>query len=293
MRKTRVNSFTLRALLTVTSQSKVLVAAFTIFSMAMPLTVHAQFLAAANRTSERLAPRLGDNTINLSGPPGEIGNWEGNAGAVLFTNLDPDAVDNANLYLPSNLSIDEIPWQPWARTEYDARQASLTKDDPHTRCKPSGGPRMFHTPYGFEIVQLLDTNEIMFLQVGSPHSWRRIFMDGRDHPAGLEPSWFGHSVGHWEGDSLVVDSVGFNDKFWMSREGVPHTTQLHLTERFTRTNFYTMVYQVTVDDPGAYTAPWSGGWYINWVAGNEPFDYLCQENNKDAVHMIGPDGQAL
>ena len=115
-------------------------------------------------------------------------------------------------------------------------------------------------------------------------------MDGRDHPAGLEPSWFGHSVGHWEEDSLVVDSVGFNDKFWMSREGVPHTTQLHLTERFTRTNFYTMVYEVTVDDPGAYTASWSGGWYINWVAGNEPFDYLCQENNRDAEHMIGPEG---
>lgn len=262
----------------------------TLLVATMATSAHAQFLAANNRDSDRPAPRLVDGTINLSGPSGEIGNWEGNAGAVLFTNPIPGAIDNASLYLPSNLSIDEIPWQQWARTAFDERQASLTKDDPHTRCKPSGGPRMFHTPYGFEILQLPDTREIMFLQVGAPHSWRRVFMDGREHPANLEPTWFGHSIGHWEDDTLVVDTVGFNDKFWLTREGVPHTTQLHLVERFTRSNFDNLVYQVTIDDPGAYTAPWSGGWYINWVAGNEPFDYLCQENNRDAEHMIGPQG---
>jgi hypothetical protein len=250
----------------------------------------AQFLAANNRDSSRPPPRLADGTINLSGPPGEIGNWEGNAGAVLFTNDRKGAIDNAALYLPSNLSINEIPWQDWSRAVYDERQSSLTKDDPHTRCKPSGGPRMFHTPYGFEILQLQDSQEIMFLQVGAPHSWRTVFMDGRAHPANPKPTWFGHSVGHWEDDTLVVDTVGFNDKFWLTREGVPHTTQLHIVERFTRSNFDNLVYQVTIDDPGAYTAPWSGGWYINWVAGNEPFDYLCQENNRDAEHMIGQQG---
>jgi hypothetical protein len=250
----------------------------------------AQFLAANNRDSDRPAPRLADGTINLSGPSGEIGNWEGNAGAVLFTNDREGAIDNAELYLPSNLSIEEIPWQDWSRKVYDERQSSLTKDDPHTRCKPSGGPRMFHTPYGFEILQLPDSKEIMFLQVGAPHSWRQVFMDGREHPANPEPTWFGHSVGHWEDDTLVVDTVGFNDKFWLTREGVPHSTKLHIVERFTRVNFDNLVYQVTIDDPGTYTAPWSGGWYINWVAGNEPFDYLCQENNRDAEHMIGPEG---
>lgn len=267
--------------------------AIAIFSAGMLCagSAQAQFLAGNNRDSDRPAPRLADGTINLSGLPGEIGNWEGNAGAVLFTNNRGGAIDNASLYLPSNLTIDEVPWQPWAREAYEYRQATLTKDDPHTRCKPSGGPRMFHTPYGFEILQLPDSQEIMFLQVGAPHSWRRIFMDGRAHPAKPEPSWFGHSVGRWEDDTLVIDTVGFNDKFWMAREGVPHSTQLHLVERFTRTNFYTLVYNVTVDDPGAYTAPWSGGWYINWVAGNEPFDYLCQENNKDPGAMIGPQGE--
>lgn len=252
--------------------------------------LQAQFLADNKRYSERMAPRLPDGTISLSGPKGEIGNWEGNAGAVLFLNERAGAIDNPALYLPSNLTIDEVPWQPWAREAYDFRQASLTKDDPHTRCKPSGGPRMFHTPYGFEILQLQDSKEIMFLQVGAPHSWRTIYMDGRPHPENPEPTWFGHSVGCWENDTLIVDTVGFNDKFWLTREGVPHTTQLHLLERFTRTNFYTLEYLVTLDDPGAYTAPWSGGWYINWVPDNEPFDYLCQENNRDGAMMIGPEG---
>jgi hypothetical protein len=252
---------------------------------------NAQIRVSENRSSTREPPRMADGTISLSAAPGEIGNWEGNAGAVLFTNQRQGAIDNTALYLSSNLNIDEVPWQPWARETYDYRQATLTKDDPHTRCKPSGGPRMFHTPYGFEVLQLPDSQEIMFIQVGAPHSWRQIFMDGREHPGDLQPSWFGHSVGHWEGDTLVVDSVGFNDKFWMAREGVPHTTQLHLIERFSRVNYYTLVYEVTVDDPGAYTAPWSGGWYINWVEGNEPFDYLCQENNKDPAAMVGPQAE--
>lgn len=270
-----------------------------IFTRSLPLLLvlqalplQAQFLVEEQHDSTRPAPRLADGSINLSGPPGEIGNWEGNAGAVLFLNTNrPSALDNPALYLPSNLTIDEIPWQAWARETYDARQDSLTKDDPHTRCKPSGGPRMFHTPYGFEILQLPDSEEILFLQVGAPHSWRQVFMDGRAHPDTPEATWFGHSVGRWEGDTLVIDTVGFNDRFWMSREGVPHTPQLHLVERLTRINFHTLEYLVTIDDPGAYTAPWSGGWYINWVPDNEPFDYLCQENNLDAEHMIGPDAQ--
>lgn len=238
--------------------------------------------------SDKPSPRYPDGTINLGPEPDAPGNWEGNAGAVLFQNLDPNALDNPRLFLPSNLTIEEIPWQGWARETYVSRQASLTKDDPHTRCKPSGGPRMFHTPYGMEILQLRDSQEIIFVQVGAPHSWRQVFMDGRKHPENPEPTWFGHSVGRWEGDTLVIDTVGYNDKFWMSREGVPHTTQLHLEERLTRINYHTLSYEVTVDDPGAYTAPWSGGWYLSWVEGNEPFDYLCQENNKDPEMMVGP-----
>jgi hypothetical protein len=250
--------------------------------------------ACAQSGSEpRPAPRLPDGRINLSGPPGEIGNWDGRAGSTLATNVAADALDRTGFgtfNLPENLSIDEVPFLPWARDVYDQRQATFTKDDPHTRCKPSGGARMFHTPYGFEILDLPDAGQIIFVSVGAPHSWRVVYMDGREHPEHLEPTWFGHSIGHWEEDTLVIDTVGFNDKFWMTREGLPHTTRLHTIERISRPDFDTLRYEVTIDDPGAYSKPWTGGWYIPWSAGNEPFDYLCQENNLDAERMVGPQG---
>lgn len=258
---------------------------------AMLIAITASSQESSDEAAPRPAPRLPDGRISLTGPPGEIGNWDGRPGSTLATNVIDGALDNGPLSqfnLPENLSIDEVPFQPWARKVYDDRQASFTKDDPHTRCKPSGGARMFHTPYGFEILDLPDAGEIIFLSVGAPHSWRVVHMDGRQHPSNPEPTWFGDSIGHWEGDTLVIDTVGFNDKFWMTREGLPHTTQLHTIERISRPDFDTLRYEVTIDDPGAYTAPWTGGWYIPWVPGNEPFDYLCQENNLDARHMVGP-----
>jgi len=140
-------------------------------------------------------------------------------------------LDNPSMYLPTNLKIDEVPWQPWARAVYDYRQAETTKDDPHVRCKPSGGPRMYHTPYGHEFIEVPEEKKIYILSVGGPHSWRVVYMDGREHPKDLDPTFSGHSVGHWEGDTLVVDTVGFNEKFWLTREGIPHTSALHLTTR--------------------------------------------------------------
>jgi hypothetical protein len=241
-------------------------------------------------SGERPVPRLPDGRISLTGPPGEIGNWDGRPGSTLANNIFEGAIDVSEFNLPTNLSIDEVPFQPWARALYDERQATFTKDDPHTRCMPSGGARMFHTPYGFEILQLPDSEEIIFLSVGAPHSWRVVHMDGRPHPGNLEPTYFGHSVGRWDGDTLVIDTVGFNEKFWISREGMPHTSQLHTIERLARTDFDTLRYEITIDDPGAYTDTWSGGWLIPWVPGNEPFDYLCQENNLDAERMVGPQG---
>ena len=109
-------------------------------------------------------------------------------------------------------------------------------------------------------------------------------MDGRPHPDGreLRPTFLGHSVGRWEGDTLVIDSVGFNEKQWLAG-AYPTTEQLHLTERISRPNLKTLVYEATFDDPGAYTKPWSMRWTINektassWIAGGEMFEYICQD----------------
>jgi hypothetical protein len=234
----------------------------------------------------RPTPRWPDGRVNLGAEPGEKGLWEGNAGATLATN-PPGGLDNPAMYLPTNLKIDEVPWQPWARAVYDYRQAETTKDDPHVRCKPSGGPRMFHTPYGLEFIDVPEEKKIYILGVGGPHSWRVVYMDRREHPKDLDPTFSGHSVGWWEGDTLVIDTVGFNERFWLTREGIPHTSALHLVERFTREDHDTLRYEATIDDPGAYTRPWTGGWYLRWQAGEEMYEYICQENNRDIQHMFG------
>jgi hypothetical protein len=243
---------------------------------------------AAQQEPARPAPRWSDGRISFTGTPQEVGNWEGPANGTIFFNIENGKRVVPPSSLPTNLTVDKVPFQPWAREVYMKRQATLTAGDPHTRCKPSGGPRMFHTPYGTEVLDLPETHEVIFLSVGTPHSWREVYTDGREHPKDLKPSWYGHSVGHWEGDTLVIDTVGFNERFWLTREGVPHTSKAHLTERISRPTFNQLRYEATIDDPGAYTAPWSGGWNMRWSAGNEPFDYLCQENNRDPARMTGP-----
>ena len=230
-------------------------------------------------------PHWPDGRVNLGPLPGEKGLWSGTAGTTFATNAR--GLDNPGLNLPTNLKVADVPFLDWSRALYDYRQAKLTADDPHVRCKPSGGPRLFHTPYGFELVDDQDAKIIYMIEVGGPHTYREFYMDGRQHPKDLDPSYFGHSIGHWEGETLVVDTVGFNERFWLTREGIPHTDKLHLTEKFTRTDSDTLKYEATIDDPGAYTRPWSGGWFIRWSPNEELYEYMCQENNRDVRHMYG------
>ncbi len=231
------------------------------------------------------APRWPDGRVSFSGTPTDIGNWEGPANASLFFDIVKGKKVTPPPSLATNKTVDEIPFKPGFKEQYLSRASEA--QDPHTRCKPSGGSRFWHTPYGIEIIDLPETHEVIFLAVGAPHAWRIAYTDGREHPKDLKPSWYGHSTGKWEGDSFVMDTVGFNERFWLTREGVPHTSQLHLTERLSRPNFNTLRYEATIDDPGAYTQTWSGGWNLRWSEGNEPFDYLCQENNRDPGRMVG------
>jgi hypothetical protein len=219
-------------------------------------------------------PRWPDGRVNLGALPGQAGIWAGDGRLVINPkSYEPNSTRNALIH------IDNVPLQDWARALTNARHAEFLRYEPHARCKPSGGPREFVTPYGFEIADFPDAQRVYVFDIGGPHSFRTIYMDGRPHPKNLTPSYYGHSIGRWDGDTLVIDAVGFNEKFWMSRDGLPHTDQLHLTERFTRTDFNTLKYEVTVDDPGAYTAPWTSGFNLRWSDGTELFEYLCQGNN--------------
>jgi hypothetical protein len=189
--------------------------------------------------------------------------------------------------LSAPIHINDVPLQPWARALVDERHANALSYEPHPRCKPSGGPRQLITPYGVEIVDMPELQRVYILDIGGPHSYRIIYMDGRDHPKNPAPSYYGHSIGRWENDTLVVDTVGFNEKFWMSRDGLPHTDRLHLIERLTRPDLRTLKYEVTIDDPGAYTAPWTSGFSMRWAEGLELFEYICQDNNHAPELMLG------
>lgn len=209
-------------------------------------------------------PRTPDGHPIMGAPAGEPGIWGACCGS---------------------LSNAQTPYQPWAKALYEYRRNN--EFEPHTRCKPSGGARQFVTPYGTEMVEEPDLQRILIFDIGGPHTYRIIYMDGKPHPKDLTPSYYGDSRGHWEGDTLVVDTTGFNEAFWMDRAGSPHTTALHFIERFTRTDYNTMKYDVTVDDPGAYTSTWSNSFQMRWNPGQELFEYVCQDNNYAPTLLVG------
>ena len=177
-----------------------------------------------------------------------------------------------------------LPMQPWAEALTKAR---MSKDDPEANCLPTGVPRQ--NPYPWRIVQT--PTLIYFLFEGNIHSYRQIFMDGRNHPADPDPSWYGHSVGHYEGDTLVIDSIGFNDKFWFDFAGHPHTEKLHVTERFRRSDYGHLDLEVVIDDPGAYTKPFTMYGRSPLVENSEIMEYICNENNQDVGHIVGKDSR--
>ena len=181
--------------------------------------------------------------------------------------------------------IDQLPLRPWARALFADRQ--VNEFEPHTRCKPSGVAREFQTPYGVEFVELPEQGKIYIFDIGGPHTFRTIYMDGRTHPKGGARTAYGHSVGWWEGDTLVSDTTNFHEGFWLDRKGLPHTDRLHTVERWTRKDASTMEYSLTVDDPGAYTATWTTSVILRWEGNTELFEYICQQQNYAGELMVG------
>jgi hypothetical protein len=176
------------------------------------------------------------------------------------------------------------PLQPWALGVYQARQQRSLRDDPlFINCKPPGGPRQYQSVLGFKLLED-KPNQRIFLNMGSGnHNFRIIYMDGRAQ-TGLvtgdddNPLYFGRAAGHWEGDTLVVNTTGFNEDFWFTNGGLPHTNMLTLHEKFSRPDLDTLHYEVTIEDPGAYTRPWTASWDLRWVAGKELPVHFCQDN---------------
>ena len=169
--------------------------------------------------------------------------------------------------------IDKVaPFQRWARDLYELRQRSFLRSDPmFLFCMPPAGPRQFQLPYGVQFVEDREKKRIIVLIGGGNHNWRIIYADGRSlKPDDKDfPTFYGRPLAKWEGDTFVVDTRNFNEKFWFSNGGLPHTGELHLIERISRPDFDTLKYEVTVDDSGAYTKPWSSSWTLQWIAGED------------------------
>ena len=267
-------------------------------------------------------PRLADGTPNLGRVPGEKGVWN----VPYITNMGERIIEeDGKTYVEKHpptfgrgrgrgdaplgggegtaggggrggaKSEPQVPFQPWAAAVYNYNSANNSKYDPEGYCLPPGGPRMMATPYPMEIIQLPEQKRIIMIFEGATHIWREIYMDGRPHPQGddLNPTFLGHSVGRWEGETLVVDVVGFNEGTWMDYFGHPHTDMLHVIEKFSRPNKGTLAYEATFDDPGAYTRPFTVRWTINWNANGELTEYICQENNKYMQRLTDDFGQPI
>jgi len=179
---------------------------------------------------------------------------------------------------------DGLPFQPWAAELRSQRVAQNNKDNPDARCLPIGLMQLHTHPEPRKIIQ---TPGLIVILYEANAGVRQIFTDGRPLPAkDADPWWYGYSTGKWDGDTLVVQTSGFRDDVWLDVEGSPLTESGKMTERFRRVNYGNMEIEVTVDDPKAYTKPWTVKVNHRIMLNTELIEFVCQENEKDAVHLM-------
>ncbi len=252
---------------------------------ALLFTPKVQYGNAAGGPS-RPTPRWADGKPALGQAPGfEDGYWTNPSKTVLVENGVDVKMDEYGQLANLADAAKVAPFQPWALGVYRNRQERKLKDDPmYINCKPPGGPRQYQSRLGVQFVDDKARNRVFEMMGSGNHNYRIIYMGERQK--GLvtgdddNPLYFGRSSGRWEGDTLVVETRGFNEDFWFTEGGLPHTSDLHLTEKFTRVNMDTLRYEVTVDDPGAYTRTWSAGWTMQWKGGATLPSYFCQNNRQ-------------
>jgi hypothetical protein len=181
------------------------------------------------------------------------------------------------------LPKEDPPFQPWAEALLKKRDVENNNADPDTgpdpieRCFPPGVPRIMLQPFPWEIVQAKDRVLMIFEYQALT---RQIFMDGRGHPKDLDLTYMGHSIGKYEGDTLVVDTIGLNDKTWLDPMGLPHSDALHVVERLHRLDHDTLQVDYTIDDPKAYTKPWTAQRIFKLHPEWQIKEYVCAENNE-------------
>ena len=182
---------------------------------------------------------------------------------------------------PQGQALKSLPLTPWGEEKMKGNHpiggayTALTSNDPNFACLPPGVPNIYTHAYPVEVLQV-PGRTILFFEYG--HFVRQIFTDGREHPKDANPTWMGDSTGKWEGDTLVVDSTGFNDKTWLDVTGHPHSEALHVTERMRRADHDTLMIDITIDDPQAYKTPLKTSRKYILKPGWNIMEYICEDN---------------
>lgn len=179
---------------------------------------------------------------------------------------------------------DGLPYQPWAAEAVRQHGTEMGKNDPVSYCKPAGVVRLLTYPPFRKFIQVPG---VLVMLSERDVTYRQIFLDGRPLPADPSPTPNGYSSGKWDGDTLVVQTVGFMDGTWLDRRGSPLMEGAKLTEKYRRVDFGNMEIELTVDDPKSYTKPWTVTLHELLVPDTELMDYFCQQNEKESPHMVG------
>ena len=222
------------------------------------------------------APRTADGKPDLSGMWGWV-----TIGPPCGSRCTDLQIGWEFLNIAHNLKT-PLPYQPWAAELVKKRKADNAKDDPNVRCMPRGALRIWTDDYYKRIYTVPDRVVIL---TERNMQYRQIFTDGRPLAKDADPWWYGYSTGHWEGDTLVVESAGFRDLGWLDVEGSPLTDAGRITERYRRPSFGHLEIEVTINDPKAYTKPWTVTVHQHILADTEIIEFVCQENEKDAPHL--------
>jgi hypothetical protein len=237
-------------------------------------------------------PKKADGSPNLSAPaprtqdgkPDLSGLWA----PVRQRPLDESLAGQTNATGPfwdfGSVVPGGLPYLPWAAEVRNKRFADNSKDNPDVRCMPLGILQMDTHPFPHRIVQ---TPGYLAILHERDMEYRQIFTDGRRLPVDPQPSWNGYSTGKWIGDVMVVETIGFRDGLWADYDGSPLTSAAKITERFHRLNFGSMEIEMTVDDPKAYTKPWTAKVTLDLQLDSDLLEYVCLEGEKDAAHMVG------
>jgi hypothetical protein len=233
-------------------------------------------------------PRTRDGKPNLlARAPRRDGHMD--LSGVWRPDLDPQVKGTNQELLPryflditTDLKPENVPLRAETAALFKERSANNGKDDPISHCHPVGVPAIDTVPLPYKIIQMPGLTVILY---EGDTTFRQIFTDGRTLPQNPMPSWMGYSVGRWEGETLVVDTVGLNDRSWLDRVGHPHSEGLHVIERFRRRDFGHMEIQVTIDDPQSYTAPFTFTQAQTLLPDTDLLEYFCTDNEQDAAHF--------